>query len=141
MEFLYLLRRHWLLAAVSLTAAVFLLDAAWIPLKAELAQHLLERAWLRTLAGEPNAKPWPWADTRAVATLEVPRLGLRVIVLEGSSGRNLAFGPTLVNTTPLGQSSDRILSGHRDTHFSFLKELKTGDKLRMRTATDIRDTR
>jgi len=138
---LCLLRRHWLLAAVSLTAAVFSFDAIWIPVKAELAQHLLERAWLRTLAGEPDAKPWPWADTHAVAILEVPRLGLREIVLEGSSGRNLAFGPTLVNTNRLEQTSDRILSGHRDTHFSFLKDLKTGDLLRLHTTTEIREYR
>ena len=126
---------------VGFTAVVFSLGALWIPVKAELAQHLLERAWLRTLAGEPDAKPWPWADTRAVAILEVPRLGLREIVLEGSSGRNLAFGPTLVNPGRLDQTSDRILSGHRDTHFSFLRELKTGDLLRLRTTTEIRDYR
>ncbi len=134
-------KRHWVLAVMSLIAASFLLDALWIPVKAELAQHLLERSWLRTLAGEPDAKPWPWADTRAVAILEVPRLGLREIVLEGSSGRNLAFGPTLVNTTQLDQSADRILSGHRDTHFSFLKELQTGDLVRLRTVKEIRDYR
>jgi sortase A len=138
---LHVLRRHCVLAVVCFTAAVFSLDALWIPAKAELAQHLLERAWLRTLAGESDAKPWPWADTRAIAILEVPRLGLREIVLEGSSGRNLAFGPTLVNTSQLEHSSDRILSGHRDTHFSFLKELKTGDLLRLRTTTEIRDYR
>ena len=136
-----LLKRHWLLAAVSFTAAVFSFDALWIPVKAELAQHLLERAWLRTLAGEPDAKPWPWADTRAVAILEVPRLGLREIVLEGSSGRNLAFGPTLVNTGGFDDSSDRVLSGHRDTHFNFLKDLKNGDLLRLRTSSEIRDYR
>ena len=141
MNLLHLLRRHWLLAAVSFAAAFFSFDALWIPVKAELAQHLLERAWLRTLAGEADAKPWPWADTRAVAILEVPRLGLREIVLEGSSGRNLAFGPALLNTTQLDQSSDRVLSGHRDTHFSFLKEIKTGDLLRLHSATEIRDYR
>jgi len=126
---------------MSLIAASFLFNALWIPVKAELAQHLLERSWLRTLEGEPDAKPWPWADTRAIAILEVPRLGLREIVLEGSSGRNLAFGPTLVNTTQLDQSADRILSGHRDTHFSFLKELQTGDLLRLHTVKEVRDYR
>jgi sortase A len=141
MSLLTLLRRHWILAAVGFTAAIFLFDSLWIPVKAELAQHLLERSWLRTLAGEPDAKPWPWADTRAVAILEVPRLGLREIVLEGSSGRNLAFGPTLVNTSQLDESADRILSGHRDTHFSFLKELQTGDLLRLHTTTQTRDYR
>jgi len=138
---LNMLKRHWILAAVSLTAAVFLIDALWIPVKAELAQHLLERAWLRTLAGEPDARPWPWADTRAVAVLEVPRLGLHEVVLEGSSGRNLAFGPTLVNTARIDKTTDRVLSGHRDTHFSFLRELQTGDLLRLHTPTEIRDYR
>ena len=141
MNLLHLPRRHWLLAVVASTAAVFSFNALWIPVKAELAQHLLERAWLRSLAGEPNAKPWPWADTRAVAILEVPHLGLREIVLEGSSGRNLAFGPTLVNSGRLDQTSDRILSGHRDTHFSFLRDLKTGDLLRLRTVNEIREYR
>ena len=141
MNLLHALRRHWCLAAVAFTAAVFSFDALWIPVKAELAQHLLERAWLRTLAGEPDAKPWPWADTRAVAVLEVPRLGLREIVLEGSSGRNLAFGPTLVNTGRIDESFDRVLSGHRDTHFSFLKKLQTGDLLRLRTPQGTRDYR
>ena len=136
-----MLKRHWILAAVGLTAAVFLIDALWIPVKAELAQHLLERAWLRTLAGEPDARPWPWADTRAVAVLEVPRLGLHEVVLEGSSGRNLAFGPTLVNTARIDKTADRVLSGHRDTHFSFLRELQTGDLLRLHTPTEIRDYR
>jgi len=129
------------LAVVSITAAIFSFDALWIPVKAELAQHLLERAWLRTLEGEADAKPWPWADTRAVAILEVPRLGVREIVLEGSSGRNLAFGPTLVNSGRLDRSSDRVLSGHRDTHFGFLKDLQTGDLLRLRTTTEIQDYR
>jgi len=121
------------LAAVSLTAAIFFIDALWIPVKAEIAQALLARSWHQTLAGNPDAKPWPWADTRAVAILEVPRLGLKEIVLEGSSGRNLAFGPTLVNSTAVEETQDRILSGHRDTHFHFLKDLKKDDLLRLVT--------
>jgi len=129
------------LAAVGLTAAAFFIDALWIPVKAEVAQVLLARSWHHTLAGKPNAKPWPWADTRAIAVLEVPRLNLREIVLEGSSGRNLAFGPTLVNNTPLDKTRDRILSGHRDTHFRFLKNLKKGDLVRLTTPANTRTYR
>jgi sortase A len=136
-----LLRRHWVLAAVTVIAAAFLVDAIWIPVKAGVAQHLLERSWLRTLEGEPYARPWPWADTRAIAVLEIPRLGQRVIVLEGSSGRNLAFGPTLLNTGRIEETTDRILSGHRDTHFSFLQELGNGDLLRLHTTGETRDYR
>ena len=122
--------RHWLYAAVSLTAAFFsmlsLASALWIPAKAELAQWLIERSWQQARAGNENARPWPWADTRAVGVLSVPGLGIRQFILEGNSGRNLAFGPVLLDGET-GQ--DLVISGHRDTHFRFLKDLKPGDHL------------
>ncbi len=126
--------RHWTFAAAGLTAAALFVNALWIPVKAEVAQLLLARSWQQTLAGHPDAKPWPWADTRTVGILEVPRLNVKTFILEGSSGRNLAFGPTALNATPLDRTRDRILSGHRDTHFAFLKDLKKGDLLRLTTA-------
>jgi sortase A len=118
---------QWPFAAVLVTAAFFLVNALWIPAKAGLAQLLLEDAWQRNLAGEKNAKPWPWADTSPVGVLEVPALGVRLIVLEGNSGRNLAFGPTMQSATEV---KDKILSGHRDTHFQFLESIKKGEIFR-----------
>ena len=94
--------------------------------KAALAQTLMERAWHRVQAGEAAARPWPWADTSPVALLEIPRLELRQLVLEGASGRNLAFGPATV--TPI-ESRDLVLSGHRDTHFEALEEIQPGDHI------------
>jgi sortase A len=126
---------HWLYAAVLPTAAFFsallLAEALWIPLKAELAQWLIERSWQETLRGNPGARPWPWADTRAVAVLSVPKLGVSQVVLEGNSGRNLAFGPVLLDGSLNGR--DRIISGHRDTHFRFLEFLQAGDRIRLAT--------
>ena len=121
---------QWPIAAVILTVALFLLDALWIPAKAEVAQILLEFAWQRSLDGKQDARPWPWADTHPVGILEAPRLGIRQIVLEGASGRNLAFGPTALAPVT---GADIVLSGHRDTHFSFLEELETGDILLLTT--------
>ena len=117
--------RHWPLAAVLGTAALSV-HAAWIPLKAELAQVLLEQAWRRSEAGAIVARPWPWADTHPVAELQIPRLGLRQLVLDGASGRNLAFGPTAL--TPVS-GADVVLSAHRDTHFSALQDLQPGDEI------------
>jgi sortase A len=126
--------RHWLYAAVPLTAAFFFgclaIQAAWIPAKAMLAQWLIERCWQQELAGGPPTPPWPWADTVPLAELTVPRLGVRLIVLEGNSGRNLAFGPVFADGTATG--GDTVISGHRDTHFGFLRDLRPGDRLRLR---------
>lgn len=118
--------RYWLLAAVLVTAAIFLLNALWIPAKAVLAQVLMEGAWDRVQQGDTGARPWPWADTSPVAVLEIPRLEVRQLVLEGASGRNLAFGPATV--TPI-ESSDLVLSGHRDTHFRALEDIQPGDRI------------
>jgi sortase A len=131
---------HWLYAAVPSTAALFslllLAQACWIPVKAELAQWLIERSWEKTLGGNPDASPWPWADTHAEAVLSVPARGIRQVVLAGNSGRNLAFGPVFVDGTP--NSRDRVISGHRDTHFRFLEYLKAGDLIRLTTRDDSR---
>jgi sortase A len=113
------------------------LHATWIPLKAELAQALIERSWRQALAGGKAPPPWPWADTRPLAVLEAPRQGIRLVVLEGNSGRNLAFGPVLDGGSAHGE--DRVISGHRDTHFVFLRELAPGDRLRLTDRDGARD--
>ena len=107
-------------------------EAAHIHAKAWLAQQLMERAWARTLAGERAVTPWPWADTWPVARLEAPKLGGRLIVLSGGSGRTLAFGPGHVDGSPLpGEPGTSIIGGHRDTHFRFLERLRPGDVIRV----------
>ena len=122
--------------AAALFAAAFLflalaLHAAWIPLKAELAQWLIARSWEQAQSSGVAPPPWPWADTRPAAVLEVPGEGIRQYVLEGNSGRNLAFGPVFTDGTLHGR--DRVINGHRDTHFGFLQALQTGDRLRLET--------
>jgi sortase A len=51
-------------------------SGAWIYMKAQLAQVLLQRAWAGTLAGQRHVKPWPWADTWPIARLVVSSLGI-----------------------------------------------------------------
>jgi len=107
---------------------------AWIAVKAELAQLLLERAWVETAAGRRKVKPWPWADTWPVARLEIPRLDVNLIVLAGDSGRTLAFGPGhSAASAPPGAEGLSIISGHRDTHFATLRHLKPGDTIVVHT--------
>ncbi len=104
--------------------------AAWIEVKARLAQHLVRRAWRATQAGAGESRPWPWADTWPVARLTVPARGVDLFVLAGASGRTLAFGPGHVTGTALpGEPGNAVVSGHRDTHFAFLRELKPGDTI------------
>lgn len=111
-------------------------SGAWIYLKAELAQALLQRAWANTVAGQHNVKPWPWADTWPLARLTVPSKNIDLIVLNGAYGRTLAFGPGyLESSAPPGSRGTTILTGHRDTHFRFLENLQLGDIILIQTRT------
>ena len=103
---------------------------AWIYAKAHLGQLLLRRAWARTLAGESSVRPWPWADTWPVARLRVPAHGVDLIVLDGVSGRTLAWAPGHAGGSARpGAPGTAIVSGHRDTHFRFLGRLQPGDEI------------
>lgn len=98
--------------------------------KALLAQILLERAFAESLTTGRIVKPWSWADTWPVARLDVPRISAEAIVLNGGGGQALAFGPGhLDDTAEPGAEGVAIISGHRDTHFRFLKELRLGDDI------------
>jgi sortase A len=112
------------LAAALLLAAAGLSQAGWIHAKAWLAQALIERAFA---SGD---SPWPWADTRAVARLELPGDAQPLFVLAGNSGRNLAFGPAHDSASVLpGEPGNSIIAGHRDTHFRALAALLPGDRI------------
>ena len=123
--------------ALSLLAAGMLElgQGAYIHAKAVLAQVLLERAWDRTLDGDVDARPWAWADTWPVARLKVAALGIDQIVLEGESGNVLAFAPgRLHGSAASGVPGRMVISGHRDTHFHFLKDIAAGEVLKLQFA-------
>jgi sortase A len=120
--------------ALILFGVLFLADGTWIYTKARLAQLLLLRAWGRTVRGERNARPWPWADTHPVARLRIESTEADYIVLAGASGRTLAFGPAHVDGTPLpGRNGNCVISAHRDTQFAALEKLRAGDVLQLTT--------
>jgi sortase A len=107
-------------------------EGVYLEAKAWLAQLLLQQAWSETLSGQSQVKPWPWADTWPMARIQVKRLGVDRIVLSDASGRSMAFGPGYVSgTTEFGRGGNSAISGHRDTHFRFLKNLQLGDQIEL----------
>lgn len=102
-------------------------QALYIPVKAEIAQVMLNRAFAASVESGQPVKPWSWADTAPMARVRIERLGVSEVVLSGGSGEAMAFGPTaLVDNTARGVT---VLAAHRDTHFEFVRDLNTGDIL------------
>ena len=123
------------------------LRAGWIAAKAGAAQILLVLAWEKTKQLQRPTKPWPWMDTYPVAKLTIPNRDKTLIVLNGSSGEAMAFGPSQIRlpSNPISADSTAnreetktaslvAIGGHRDTHLRFLQTMKIGDIVSLETA-------
>ena len=120
---------------LALVGIILFGDGAYIHAKAWLAQVLLERAFDRSIATGQPVKPWSWADTWPIARIEVKRIGASAIVLEGTSGQALAFGPGhLDRTADAGERGIAVYAAHRDTHFRFLRDVSIGDVIEITRA-------
>ncbi len=96
--------------------------------KAQLAQMFIATSWESRQVNTMPGRPWPWADTRAIGTLEIPRLGIKQFIMQDASGESLAFGPGRVLPSVLPSSTGHaVIAGHRDSHFSFLRDVSKGD--------------
>jgi sortase A len=121
--------------------ALCVLTAGWINVKAQAAQVLISAAWQRERGPSSRAAaPWPWADTWPIAKLTwgEGRAAPTLMVLEGSSGRNLAFGPVHdpASVSP-GSVGNSVIEGHRDTHFKILREARPGDSFTVETVEGL----
>lgn len=118
-----------LCAILLLSGGALTARALFIPVKAQVAQVLLDRAFEQSLTSGTVVKPWNWADTAPIARVSVARLGTSEVVLSGGSGEAMAFGPTAMVDDPARRVT--ILAAHRDTHFLFVRDLKIGDEIVM----------
>ncbi len=104
--------------------------SSYMLVKAHLSQYLISRAWQQTLDDNGQHLPWDWADTYPIFEMYFPRLDKKSIVLEGASGRNMAFSAAHSYESGLpGENKSTIVSGHRDSHFQHLQYLRKGDKI------------
>lgn len=105
-------------------------QGVYLNVKAQLAQYLLERAWQQSIEAKHPQPPWPWADTWPIAKIEFVKQRQSYIIMQGSSGRTLAFAPGHLTGSALpGGLGHSIISAHRDTHFAILEAVNIDDIL------------
>lgn len=73
-------------------------------------------------------------EGQVIGELEIPRLGVSVIVVEGAESGDLkhAVGHIIGTSLP-GESGNVGIAGHRDTFFRPLRFTQRGDKIALRT--------
>jgi sortase A len=88
-------------------------------------------------AGPSTADGVPLAEGAAVAFLEIPEIGVKQVVLEGTASGTLFSGPGHRRDTPLpGQVGTSVLLGRNATYsrpFRQIERLEEGDQIRVTT--------
>jgi sortase A len=70
--------------------------------------------------------------------MDIPRLGMSVVVLQGTNSRMLRLGAGHVEGTALpGEIGNVAIAGHRDTFFRSLKDIHVNDEIQLQTATGL----
>ncbi len=73
-----------------------------------------------------------------LARLEVPRLAMSVVVLQGTTSHILRRGVGHIEGTVLpGELGNSGIAGHRDTFFRALKDIQPSDKVELQTAAGL----
>jgi sortase A len=128
--------------AILVAGALIAAQALFIPAKAQVAQVLMANAWERQLSTGDPARPWPWADFTPAAKLRFPAQNMTVLALTDAAGESLAFGPTLMAASAKpGEPGVAVFAAHRDTHFSFLDQVKPGETVTVETPEGTRTFR
>ena len=67
-----------------------------------------------------------------IGRVEIPRIGLSAVVMEGDDEHTLIVAVGHLPDTPLPwQGGNAALAGHRDTFFRSIRRLRTGDEIRL----------
>lgn len=116
-----------LLAIIGISTFAY---GAYTPIKAEVAQYMIQSAWNVANKTGYSVKPWNWMDSHPVMQLKSAKHNQDLIVLEGDTGNVLAFGPGRnIESSHPGNGGTTLISAHRDTQFDFLEEIALGDQL------------
>jgi sortase A len=80
------------------------------------------------------SEPHTLLEGDVIGELQVPRLGLQAMVVQGDTPRNLRRAVAHLANSPLpGERGNVALAGHRDTFFRPLRDIRLGDEIRFRT--------
>jgi sortase A len=80
----------------------------------------------------------PIKEGDVLGRIEIPRIGVSVAVLQGTTSQTLRLGVGHIKGTALpGKPGNIGIAGHRDTYFRALKDIHKDDEIQLQTATGI----
>jgi sortase A len=120
-------------ARVLLAAGLLALGyAAYVVADAKAFQAIEQQRFEHARAGAAAAPAL--VDGGSIGEIQIRRLGLTAVVLQGDSAAILQRAVGHVADTALpGESGNVVLAGHRDTFFRPLKQVHAGDAITLKT--------
>jgi sortase A len=126
---------RWISSLLLFAGSAALAYASYVVVSAWYFQ-VTEAAKFDALAVRPTLRPAPRAVVHGsvIGMLEIPRLSISAIVVQGDSNDVLSHAVGHIPGTPLpGQPGNVALAGHRDTIFRPLRKITAGDVIELRT--------
>jgi sortase A len=97
------------------------------------SQKNLEAEWQRQAATVSVPGKAPVSPDQLLTRLQIPKIQMDAIVVEGASRRELSEGPGhMKQTAQPGESGNAVITAHRDTFFRHIYELNKGDQIQVR---------
>jgi sortase A len=89
---------------------------------------------VRPAIAAAGALPVAAIPGEALGRIEIPRIGLTAMIMEGTDGRTLRRAVGHIRGTPLpGQQGNAAIAGHRDTFFRPLRNVQHDDEINLTT--------
>ena len=125
---------RWCAYSCLLAGAIVLLLCVYLWADAHVYQALQRRRLNDPALSEPvreRCQPLEVGTGSPIGRLEIPRISLSVVVLEGDDARTLRLGAGRVpGTARPGEGSNMAIAAHRDTFFRALRDIRQGDIIR-----------
>jgi sortase A len=137
---------RWMRVFLFITGAIAVSYVALTLLHARLYQAAADKALDKQMntterdTGKHQASllGTPPMEGDLLGRIEIPRLGMKVAILEGTTSQTLRLGAGHIGGTALPGGTGNIgIAGHRDTFFRALKDIRAGDEIQIQTAAGL----
>src|ERR1035437_10239134 len=133
---------HWTQRLLFITGALAVSYVALTLLYAKVYQEAAGNVLEEQISGQEQHKvilsTIKARQGDVLGRIEIPRLGLKVAMLEGTTAQPLRLGVGHIKGTAIpGQPGNIGIAGHRDTYFRALKDIRTNDKIQIQTPTGL----
>ena len=104
----------------------------------EAANNILEQQMHAKEQDSPHLSGAVAKEGDLLGRIEIPRLGMKVAIVEGTTSQTLRLGVGHIKgTASPGERGNIGIAGHRDTFFRALKGIRVSDEIQIQTAAGL----